>query len=115
MRATVSELLDYDGKCRREEMLRDIFLPFETETILKLPISDRPSSDSLYWPFENKEHYTVRSGHHYHRKLHHNILGNPSSSGERNIQWQLIWHCPAEPKVKHFLWRALTFLCKPST
>ena len=45
----VSSLIDNDTKWWKVDMVRSIFLPFEANTILKIPMSYNLPEDSLIW------------------------------------------------------------------
>uniref|UniRef100_A0A803MZ92 Reverse transcriptase zinc-binding domain-containing protein n=1 Tax=Chenopodium quinoa TaxID=63459 RepID=A0A803MZ92_CHEQI len=63
-------------------MIMDLFLPFEQERILSIPLSERRPADCLYWDASCSNDAAVRKA------------------------WNLMWSEPVLPRVKVFFWRA---------
>ena len=60
----VSSLVDNDTKWWKVDVVRSIFLPFEANTILKIPLSYNLPEDSLIWIGNKKGTFTVKSTYH---------------------------------------------------
>ena len=103
----VSALIDHDLRSWKANLVKSIFLPFEADTILNIPISYNLSKDKLIWVGNRKGVFTVRSS--YHVALN---LVDCSDEGESSFGdpwerlWKKIWHLNIPPKIKYFAWRA---------
>ena len=90
-------------------MLRQHISPMEAEMISKIPISQTNSPDKLVWHFDSKGRYTGKSG--YKRALtlvNQRVATCESSSNMSSNFWKVIWHIPVQPKIKLFLWKAIS-------
>ena len=102
----VSSLIDYDTKWWKVEVVRSIFLPFEVNTILKIPLSYNLPDDSLIWIGNKKGTFTVKSAYHIASSMVDlDEDGECSSGNERTSLWKRIWHQKIPPKLKIFAWR----------
>ena len=103
----VSSLIDPVSKWWKAEVLRATFLPFEVETILKIPLSYNLPESKLIWIGNRKGEFLVKSAYH----VAHNMIDaseeGESSSGDpyRQLWWNL-WHLNLLGKIKIFAWRA---------
>ena len=59
----VSALIDQDARRRRKDILDRVFLDFEVEKILSIPIPHYPQEDRLIWVGNKKGIFTVRSAY----------------------------------------------------
>ncbi|KAK9929939.1 hypothetical protein M0R45_027006 [Rubus argutus] len=76
--------------------------------INNITIGDASIDDRMIWPMEKSVKYTVRSGYYF---LFNPITTIPKSSSSHRINkkvWSIIWGINTLPKIKHFLWRALS-------
>ncbi|GKC58092.1 protein SCAI [Tanacetum coccineum] len=76
---------------------------------MKIPISQSGSPNKLVWHFESKGQYTVKSG--YKQALlwrKNGYLGVQPSSNQPSKFWTKLWNIPTQPKVKLFLWKAIS-------
>ena len=78
----VSALIDQDIRWWKVETLRATFLPFEVETILKIPLSYNLPDDNIIWLGNKKGEFTVKSAYHIAYKLVDNLEEGESSSGD---------------------------------
>lgn len=82
------------------------FLPFEANTILKIPLSYNLLDDSLIWIGNKRGKFTVKSAYHIaYGIVDSNEDGESSSGNLRSLLWKRIWHQKVSPKVKIFTWR----------
>lgn len=88
--------------------MREAFLPFEAEAILKILISQKLTTDFHFWRHEKNGFYSVRSDYYFHRKLLEVKRGHSSLSGAMKPYWEAVWNCKAEPKIKQFQWRLMS-------
>lgn len=82
--------------------LKTLFLPYEVDVILKIPLTRNRPPDSRFWKFDKKGIYTVKSGYwNYINKC--NIMNKNSQNGICsssdpfwNKIWDLIYHRKSE-------------------
>ena len=104
----VESLLDRVAGGWNKNLVRDMFLPFESEAILSIPISLSFPEDSLLWAWTQNGRYTVRSGYkvacngllEQRGKLEGGEASNPKKWKEF---WSLIWGLNCPSKIKHFM------------
>lgn len=72
-------LIDVDTKRWRRDRLENIFLPFEVETILNIPIIYHLPKDSITWMGNKKGSFLVKSAYYVARRLL-----------EKSGQWQIL-------------------------
>ncbi|KAJ8438737.1 hypothetical protein Cgig2_013783 [Carnegiea gigantea] len=60
----VSSLLDYASTTWREELVRGIFIPYDAELILSLPLCDQWPQDKLIWHYTANGVFSVKSTYH---------------------------------------------------
>ena len=84
-------------------MVRTLFLPFEADTILKIPLSQSLQMDSLIWIGNKKGVFIVKSAYFIAAKLQTDKdLGESSSGDSNSIIWKKLWKLKLPPKVKIF-------------
>ena len=84
----VSSLIDPDTKWWKTEVLRSTFLPFEVETILKIPLSHNLPKDKLIWIGNMKGEFLVKSAYHIAHSMIDSIEEGECSSRDPN---RLLW------------------------
>ena len=102
----VNRLMLPDRKEWNEDLIRQIFYPFDADVICKIPIPNSDAEDRLAWHYENNGVFSVKSAY----KLAANLAQSghaPSSSArganDRSI-WDLIWKSNVAGKVRIFGW-----------
>ncbi|GJX77036.1 reverse transcriptase [Tanacetum coccineum] len=92
-------------------LLREHISATEAEMVLQIPISRTGSTDKLVWHFDPKGQYTVKSGykHAIALKSTRDVIGESSANPSSKF-WKYIWHIPVQPKIKLFLWKAISNL-----
>lgn len=91
--ATVDSLFELTGKNWDWDILSDLFVQKDRDSITKIPISVSKPKDKMIWNLEEKGVYTVKS-------CYRNIMGefqSPASS-----IWTRMWSFHLPPKVKFF-------------
>ena len=99
----VSTLIDHDTKRWRRDRLERIFLPFEVETILNIPINYHAQEDQFIWVGNKNGTFTVKSAYYVARKiLEGNSRGESSIGDMRAPLWKKMWHLNIPAKVRIF-------------
>ena len=73
----VSALIDRETKRRKVDMVKSLFLPFEAEMILNIPLSYNLPEDKIIWVGNKKGEFTVKSA--YYIAL--NVLSSSGGGG----------------------------------
>ena len=103
----VSSLIDPATKWWRADLIRATFLPFEAETILKIPISYSLPEDKLIWMGNNRGDFSVKSAYHVAHDLIEATDEVECSLGDPlKPLWKNLWRLNLPVKVKIFAWRA---------
>ena len=66
----MSELIHTERNSWKEEVIRQLFLPVDTDTILGIPLSIRLPGDRIIWVETNNGCFTVRSAYKVAMNLH---------------------------------------------
>ena len=107
----VDSLLDRERGGWDKNLVCSVFLPYEVDNILSIPISHTFPEDALAWAWTKNGIFTVSSGY----KVACSWLkeqkgtadgGEASNPKKRNEFWNFIWSLNCLSKVKHFMWRA---------
>ena len=103
----VSELINTERKSWNEEVIRQLFLPVDADTILGIPLSNQLPEDRLIWAESNNGCFTVRSAYRVAMTLHRTAQNaSASSDSSQRSFWRKVWRLPILHKVRHFAWRA---------
>lgn len=101
----VYELIDWSSDLWNEGLIKQLFLEFEAQSILAMPLSQSPSKDCLVWHYSNDGAYSTKSCYKFIRWFKGQELRASSSKGSTTV-WKKTWSLPLPPKVKVFIWRA---------
>uniref|UniRef100_A0A2N9G3K6 Reverse transcriptase domain-containing protein n=1 Tax=Fagus sylvatica TaxID=28930 RepID=A0A2N9G3K6_FAGSY len=104
--AKVAELIHGSSSVWNSVQIRQLFLSYDSEAILRIPLSTRSPLDKLIWHETRDGTYSVRSG--YKLLLKESRVNRPGSSQSLDPDpfWNKIWSLQIPTKVKHFVWRA---------
>ena len=98
----VSQLIDIEKKCWKEEMLHELFQLEVVEMIQNIHLSRLAEPDKMIWCDSELGHFTVKSAYFMARSM----LGRGNEANEeRSPIWRFIWKSEVIPKVKLFIWR----------
>lgn len=103
----VSELIHTERKSWKEEVIRQLFLPVDDESILGIPLSIRLLGDRIIWAETNNGCFTICSAYKVAMNLH--CTAQNASASSYSSQWgfwRKLWRLPIPHKVCHFAWRA---------
>ncbi|BBH05612.1 hypothetical protein Prudu_017055 [Prunus dulcis] len=80
------------------------------QSIRCIPIGHSSRPDRLVWPWNSSGSYTVKSGYHcFHARQNTDIAShNHTSRIVSERVWKTIWKVETLPKIKLFIWRALS-------
>jgi len=81
----VSELIDYEHARWRESLIRDVFIPYDAELILNLPLCDQWPQDKLIWHYMTNGVFSVKSAYHLI------VQDRANQEGEQPEQNSLVW------------------------
>ena len=103
----VSSLIDPVTRWWKSGAVRALFLPFEVDMILKIPLSHNLPKDKLIWLGNKRGVFTVKSAYFVATKLLDTRDEGECSSGDPNTWiWRKIQSLKLPKKVKIFSWRA---------
>ena len=103
----VSSLINPATKWWRADVIRATFLPFEAETILRIPLSQSLLEDKLIWMGNSRGEFTVKSAYHIAYCLVEENDDVGSSKGDPlKPLWKRLWLLNLLAKIKIFAWRA---------
>nr|XP_023875263.1 uncharacterized protein LOC111987752 [Quercus suber] len=103
----VSALIDLDTKRWKADLVKTIFLPFEADTILSIPLCYSLPDDKLIWLGNTKGAFTVRSAYYVALSLVETSNEGESSFGDsQSLLWKKVWHLNLLEKIRIFAWRA---------
>ncbi|XP_010495329.1 PREDICTED: uncharacterized protein LOC104772406 [Camelina sativa] len=105
---SLSHFIDPSTRTWRRDRLIEHFDSVDVPLIQAIPLSSYPKGDSLGWHFTKSGRYSVKSGYDTVR------LGVPSffkafgSGPDITTLLAGVWQVRCPPKLKHFMWQALT-------
>lgn len=102
----VSSLIENYTKWWKTNVVYSLFLPFEANTILSIPLSYNLPVDSLIWIGNKNGTFSVKNAY----RIALSIVKPPSegecsSNSSSSLIWKRIWHQKVPPKLKVFAWR----------
>jgi len=94
----VSDLIHHDIRCWNAPLINEIFLPFEAQQILQLPISFSQSQDDFVWGASRSATFSVKSSYHF-LKARREAEGSHSSMQDNNhLVWKKLWKIKSIPR-----------------
>ena len=103
----VSALIDHETRRWKVELIRAVFLPFEDDMILNMPLSYNLPEDKLIWTGNRRGDFTIKSAYYIACSLvGAEETSESSSCGLRTPLWKKIWHLKIPSKIRIFAWRA---------
>ena len=99
----VSSLIDENSKWWKPDLVKALFLQFEANEILKIPLNHSLPEDSLIWLGNRKGSFTVKSAYYVDKELVELEAASASSSNHlASPFWKKIWQVNVPSKVKIF-------------
>ena len=103
----VSSLIDPVTRWWKPGVVRALFLPFEANTILKIPLCYNLPEDKLIWMGNKKGDFKVKSAYFVAAKILDTRVDGECSFGNPNARiWRKIWSLKLPGKIKIFSWCA---------
>ena len=87
-------------------LVERIFLSWEAETILRIPVCEGSITDKLIWPLTSAGDFSVRSAYRMLESTARSSNPCSSSSDEVSKVWKGIWKIKTPNKIRHFIWQA---------
>lgn len=107
----VSELIDENTHSWKADLVKELFVATDVDSILSIPVSTQGVLDRGLWHFTANGAFTVRSAYYVAKSLNYcrrsTERGETSSTSPCNSGWKDVWKIPASNKVRHFIWRCL--------
>ena len=99
----VSSLIDSENRRWNAELIRSLFLPFEANTILNIPLSYNLPEEKVIWIGNRKGEFTVRSAYYIAlRVIESDEVGESSYGDLRTPLWRKMWHLKIPSKIRIF-------------
>ncbi|KAM6550952.1 hypothetical protein CsatB_000760 [Cannabis sativa] len=99
----VNSLMDIHDTSWDISLIHDMFNPRDAHLILGIPLSSIPTEDCWSWKGGRSGFFSVRSAYDMLQLSKHGQQRQPNSGF-----WHKFWHLKIPPKVKNFIWRAVT-------
>lgn len=104
----VHDLIDYENNCWRMDVLNELFYEEDIDRILAMKPSFE-QDDFWVWLHNKNGSYSVKSGYWFiNRKLREETIREAEMRPSLNELKASAWKIPTAPKIKTFIWRALS-------
>ena len=91
----------------KDDLVRQVFLPHEADTICGIALSSTLPPDKLVWAPTVNGQFSVRSAYKLATELGRSAKSGELSDGSRLRRfWKHLWRCNVSHKVRHLAWRA---------
>ena len=88
----VSALIDEETRRWKFDTLKCLFLPFEVETILNIPLSYSLPEDKIIWVGNKRGEFLVKNAYYVALTMINSLDGGESSHEDPRIPlWKRIW------------------------
>ncbi|XP_023903920.1 uncharacterized protein LOC112015722 [Quercus suber] len=105
MEAKVSVLIDAKNGEWKANLIRDVFLEHETDSILSIPLSTLLLANKLLWTAAANRKFSVKSAYNLARSGEKDREESLDSSLMKHF-WQKLWRAKVPNKVRVFGWKA---------
>jgi hypothetical protein len=104
----VRDLMVPETRWWNRQLINNLFLLFEAEQILQIPITNLAGQDEFTWPKTMNGVYSVKSGYQAIQDWKRES-SNPSTSHNNNPNpiWKKLWNLKIPPKYSTLIWRLL--------
>ena len=105
--ARVESLIDRENGVWKNELVRQVFLPHETDTICGIVLSASQPVDKQVWAPTTNGIFNARSAYKIAKEMGMRADTGALSDGSRmRCFWKHLWRCNVPHKVRHLIWRA---------
>ena len=102
----VSTLIDPESRRWKTDLVRSLFLPFEANTILNIPLSYNLPEDKIIWIGNKRGEFTVKSAYYIALKVVDSVEVAECFNGDlRTPLWRKLWHLKVPAKIHIFAWK----------
>nr|POF09949.1 hypothetical protein CFP56_58251 [Quercus suber] len=98
----VSALIDAKSGAWKTNMIRDVFIDHEADSILSIPLSTTLPADKPVWTATANGKFGVKSAYHLARSRDRNDGGESSDPSGMHQFWQRLWKARIPSKVRNF-------------
>ena len=103
----VPALIVENSRRWKVDTLKSLFLPFEVDTILNIPLSYSLPEDKIIWVGNKRGEFSVKSAYYVALTVINSSDCRESSYGDpRTPLWKRIWQLKIPPKIRIFYWKA---------
>lgn len=106
METKVSALINEENGAWKTNIIRDVFLEHEADSILSIPLSPTLPADRLVCTAAANRKFSVKSAYHLARSRDRNGGGESSDPSSMHHFWQRLWKARIPSQVRNFGWRA---------
>jgi len=103
MEARVSDLIDEELHCWKNEVVNQEFLPHEAKVILAMPLSIFPTPNTQLWPDLKNGSFSTKRAYHLLVKFENAKMSTCPNQVKNHSLWKGIWSLEVPHKVCHFL------------
>ena len=105
---TADILIDADHGTWSADLVRELFLDFEAESILSIPLSTRMPQDKLVWVGTSNGQFIVKSAYWLAMSMSSAAQEGTSGYGRQRKLWKTIWSAEVPNKIKKFCLESLS-------
>ena len=103
----VYAFIDAETRRWKADLVRSLFLPFEANTILNMPLSYNLPEDKIVWVGNRRGEFSAKSAYYIALKVVETNEGGECSRGDaRTPLWKRMWHLKVLAKIRIFAWHA---------
>ncbi|KAL5854145.1 hypothetical protein ACOSQ4_003947 [Xanthoceras sorbifolium] len=89
-------------------VIREAFHEEEADAILSIPPSSHAAVDAICWHYKKRGSYSVKSGYWLSMQSDDSATSSSTSSASGLGWWKQIWELHLPPKIKFFIWKAVS-------
>ena len=104
----VAELIDKHSWQWDRNKVAGMFATKTCDEIMAIPLSRDRQRDTLIWKENRKHEFSVKSAYRVALRLKQGVEAEHSRAGEEGKPWKMIWDLKVPPKIRNFMWRAVS-------
>ena len=103
----VATLIDEVNGAWKNDLVRQVFLPYEADLICGIALSAKLSTDKQVWDLTPNDLFSVRSAYKLAMEMRSVApVGDVFDGSHLRKFWKYLWSCNIPHKIHHFAWRA---------